>query len=626
MIKEISVLFKKKICKYLILLIVLSLGFSFSHLKTSTVYDNFYNTHYNQLESFKQPLYALVPECEENYYLITHINYLINRKDAYAFNIDMLEKKINSSLFKDDIDKLRHELSFENTRIKEETKFYDTYINEKILKNSLLIYCLYIVGIILICSLFYDDIQNGQLQIFKTYKNNLKDIFKSKIFAYLSFLSICTLLFIFIETIQLDGNYSIYNMESLSETFINLNLTRYVAFKYINAFFNTILFSTIFMTLLLVTRNYVISLTSAFLGLLVSFFTYSTSMSNLKYFNIYYFMFGDKFQYNGMNTFLYIVRLILCILFIVLFYYLYTKDFSVNLFKKSKKTVLKSTNSIIHILRELLIPSKGILAIAVVFLFSIYQYNTFKMSYDYKEEYYQEFKKQYLGPINDERYEEILDEYDEIQECYLKFMEIQEIAEKDEEKYFELMIKNEDVVIKAQKLENMGKLIVEFEEAMSLGLTNLVDNRGANLLMMKDQKLYLIECLSILVLPLIFVYVNFRKQMTLPSYITVIKTSKTGETKYLLLNNLLYVLLVILNTAIMIFGHLIKIKKSYPINLSYTLKDILLVNIGLSLKTTLFIFSIVVIIGIVIVSMLSYFIMNTSSSNKILISNRNHYK
>lgn len=617
MIKEISVLFKKKICKYLILLIVLSFGLSFSHLKTSTVYDNFYNTHYNQLESFKQPLYALVPECEENNYLITHINYLINRKDAYAFNIDMLEKKMNSSLFKDDIDKLSHELSFEKTRIKEETKFYDTYINEKILKNSLLIYCLYIVGIILIYSLFYDDIQNGQLQIFKTYKNNLKDIFKSKLFAYLSFLSICTLVFMFIEMILLDGNYSVYNMESLSETFININLTGYVAFKYINAFFNIILFSIMFMTLLLVTRNLVVSTTVSFLGMLVSFFSYSTIISNLKYFNLYYFMFADKFQYNGMNTFLNVIKLILCILFIILFYIFYVKDFSVNLFKKSTKTVFKTTNSIAHISRELLFPSKGILAIAVVLLFSIYQFNTFKITSDYKEVYYQKFKEQYLGPINEERYEDILADFDEIQECNEKFLEIQKVADQDIDKYFELMIENEYIANKAQNMDNIIKLKAEFEEAMSLGLKNLVDNRGANLLVMKDKEIYLAECLSILALPLIFVYMNFRKQMTLSSYSNVIKTSKTGEKKYFIFSNLLFVLLTMLNTIIMVVGHITKIEKFYPLNLSYTLKDILFANIGISLSTTLIIFSIVTVLGIFIISKISYFVMDKSSSNII---------
>lgn len=300
----------------------------------------------------------------------------------------------------------------------------------------------------------------------------------------------------------------------------------------------------------------------------------------------------------------------LCIILIGLFYILYVKDFSVDILKRSKKVVLKTTNSILHILRELLIPSKGILAIVVVLLFSIYQYNTFKMTNDYKEVYYQEFKKQYLGPINEDRYEDILIDQKEIQECYEKSFIIWELVEEDPENAAELLMENDTTLYKAKNLENIGRLRVEFEEAMELGLNNLVDNRGANLIVMKDKEIYLIECISILAIPLIFVYMNFRKQMAIPSYSTVIKTSKTGEKKYLLFSNGLFVLLVIFNTILMIYGHIIRIEKVYPIDLSYTLKDILFANVGLSLSNTLFIFGVFIVLTIILFSQISYCLIN----------------
>lgn len=617
MIKELFVLSRKKTFICLILLIVLCIGISLKPINTSIAYDNFYKIYSNKLELLESDsLWTFLPECKEREYLANQISYLIERDEEITTNIEMLEKKINSTLFKDDLDTLNQELKYENTRLQADVKFYDVYKNDTILNNNTLIYCLYIIGILLIASIFYDDIKNGQLQIYKTYRNNLKDIFKLKLLSYFSLLSISTIIFMLIEMILTNGNNSIYNFESLSETFMDLNMNGYIIFKYLNAMINTVLFSTLFISLLLIVRNLVVICTTFFLTMLASFFAFGNIMSSLKYFNLYYLMFVDKLQYNGVNTVLNITKLSLCIIFIVLFYVIYVKDFSIVIFKKSKKQVLKTTNSIIHGLRELLIPSKGILAIAVVLLFSIYQYNTFKMSYDYEEVSYQNFKVNYLGPINEDRYNEILEEYNEIQDCYEKYIEIQKFAEIDPDKYFDLVAENKEVVIKAQNFENIGKLKTEFEEAMMLGLDNLVDNRGANLLVMKDRGIYLIECISILALPLIFVYISFRKQMTLPSFLTVIKTSKTGEKKYLNLCNLLFTLLVIFNTILMVIGHVIRIEKFYPIDLSNTLKDILFAKISLSLSATLVIFIIISILGIILISKLSYLIMNKSSSNK----------
>lgn len=611
MIKEFFVLSRKKIFKYLLILIVLCVGITSKPIQTSSEYDNFYNKYSNKLEFFEtNGVYRFTPECKERDYLIGHIVYLTGRHDNIASKVEMLEKQLNSSLFVDDSDKLNNELTYQIERLNADVKFYDTYKNEIILNNDILIYCLYIIGIILVISIFYDDIKNGQLQIFKTYKNNLKNIFKFKLLSFLSIMTISTITFMCVEMIQLNGNYSVYNIKSLSETFMNLNLISYIAVKYMNVFVNAILFSIVLITVLQITRNLVVTMISSFLGMLVSFFAYSTTMSNFKYFNLFYFMFADKLQYNGINTTLSITKLCLCILFIILFYLIYVKDFSIDIFKKSKKVALKTTNSILHILRELLIPSKGILAITIVLLFSIYQFNTFKMSLDYKEVSYQEFKKQYLGSINEKRYKDVLDDYEEIQKCYEKSLMIWELVEENPEKAGELLIENDVVLNKARNLENIGRLRVEFEEAMSLELDNLVDDRGANLLVMKDKEIYLIECLSILALPLIFVYMSFRKLMRLPSYSTVIKTSKSGEKKYLLLSNVLFTLLVILNTFIMIIGHIIKIEKYYPLDLSYTLKDILFANIGISLSTTLVIFGVGVVLGIILISKLSYFIIN----------------
>lgn len=617
MIKELFVLSKKKIFKYIILLIILCIGISLKPTHTSSEYDNFYKNYLNQLEVLEaNGIWRLLPQCEEIYYLHDQIEYLIERHDIVQIYVDMAEKKANSSLFKGDSSKYQHELAYQTSRLNADVKFEDTYVNDKVLNNHLSIYVLYIVGVLSVITLFYDDIKDGQLQIFKTYKNNLRNIYISKLFSYLGLVGLCTIAFMLTEMIQIEGNYSVYNMESLNETFMNLNLVSYIAAKYTNAFVNTILFSTMLMSILLVTRNFVVTMTGIFLGMLVSFFSFGTIMSNLKYFNLYFFMFVDKLQYNGMNTFLIVFKLVLCILFIGLFYLLYIKDISVDIFKKSKKHVLKTTNSILHVIRELLIPSKGILAIAVVLLFSIYQFNTFKKTQDYKEVSYQEFKKDYLGPINEDRYQDILADQNNIQECYEKSLIIRKLVEEDPENAAELLIENEEVLYKAQNLENIGRLKFEFEEAMALKLNNFVDDRGANLLVMKDKEIYLVECLSILAIPLIFVYMSFRRQMNLPSYSTVIKTSKTGEKKYLFLSNLLFALLAILNTVIMIVGHIVRIKKFYPLNLSNTLKDILFVNANLTLSTTLFLFGLMVVLGIHLISRFFYFVLSKSTLNK----------
>ena len=607
MIKELFVLTRKKIFKYLIILIILCVGISLKPINISSEYDNFYNKYSNNLDLIdKENIWAFLPECEEREYLHNQIEYLIQRTEEIQLYVDMAEKKANSSLFKDDVNKIKHELAYQNGRLNADVKFEDTYVNDKVLSNYLSVYGLYIISVILILSFFYDDIKNGQLQIFKTYKNNLKNLFLSKLLTYLGLVGLCTIVFMLTEMLQIEGNYSVYNLESLRETFINLDLIGYVVAKYSNAFVNSILFSILLMTILLVIRNLVVTMTGLFLGMLTSFFAFGSIMSNLKYFNLYFYMFVDKLQYNGLNNVLNITKLGLCILFVILFYVIYVKDFSIDIFKKSKKVVLKTTNSIIHILRELLIPSKGILAIAVVLLFSIYQYNTFKMSFDYKEVSYQEFKKQYLGPINEERYQEILDDQNEIQECYEKSIIIWDLIDKNPENSAELLMENEEILNEARDLENIGRLRTEFEEAKELGLDNLVDNRGANLLVMKEKEIYFIEFICILAIPLIFVYMSFRKQMILPSYSTVIKTSKTGEKKYLLFSNGLFVLLTIFNTIIMIVGHIFKIEKFYPLNLSYTLKDLLFANVGLSLLTTLVIFCVVVVLGIVLISKFLY--------------------
>ena len=137
------------------------------------------------------------------------------------------------------------------------------------------------------------------------------------------------------EMIQIEGNYSVYNIKSLSETFMNLDLIGFVAVKYANAFLNTVLFSILLMTVLLLTRNLVVTMTGVFLGMLTSFFAFGSIMSNLKYFNLYFYMFVDKLEFNGMNAFLYVTKLVLCILLIGLFFVLYAKDFSIDIFKKS---------------------------------------------------------------------------------------------------------------------------------------------------------------------------------------------------------------------------------------------------------------------------------------------------
>ena len=617
MIKELFVLTRKKIFKYLILLIIFCLGLSLTQLKPSSDYDNFYDAYSNQLELFdKDESYQLIPVSNEGEYIYYQLKYLVNRRNKIIMNVDMLERKIESSLFKDDLDELKLELTFEKEKENEEVKFYNTYLNEKILSNNLLIYCLYIMGISLAISIFYDDVKNGQSQIFKTYKNNLKNIFKSKLFSYMFLISICTLAFMFIELILLDGNYSVYNLKSFSETFMNLNLIEFIVLKYLNAFINTILVSTMFMSVLFATRNLVVTMISSFLGMLMSFFAFATTMSNFKYFNLYYLLFVDKLQFNGVNTLLSISKIILCVGFVSLFYLIYLKDFNFDFFKNRKKAGLKSTNVILHILRELLFQSKGILAITIVLLFSVYQVNTFKISSDFKETSYQQYKTNYLGTISNSKYEEILYEYQVVQENYSKFLEIEEIANQNPEQSIQIYRENEDIISKAQNMDNIQRLKAEYEEAMELGLSNFVDNRGSNILLMKDQPIYLLECLSILVVPLVFIYISFRKQMTIPSYSNIIKTSKLGVKNYFNLSDILFVNLTVLNTLIMVVGHIIKVKKYYLLDFSYSLKDILYANSNLSILSAIILFSIIVIFGIIIISKILIYVMYYINSKK----------
>mgnify|MGYP003311312938 CR=1 FL=1 len=114
MIRELLNLTRKKISKYLLMIIIFCTVFTLLQLKPSTDYNDFYNTYSSQLEIFKdEGSFLLIPVSNEGDYIYYQLKYLVNRQETIDVNIDMLKRKINSSLFRDDLKQLNKELLFE---------------------------------------------------------------------------------------------------------------------------------------------------------------------------------------------------------------------------------------------------------------------------------------------------------------------------------------------------------------------------------------------------------------------------------------------------------------------------------------------------------------------------------
>lgn len=394
---------------------------------------------------------------------------------------------------------------------------------------------------------------------------------------------ISSLIPLMIELLLCKGNYSVYCFSSLSSTFMDLSIKQYIIYKYLSCFICILLVSFLYLMILLITRNHVISIVilaiTGFIEYIAyGFITETNVMMPFKYINLMYWLFFEQGRYLSIGSVSIIVKILLLIVLVTFLFIVYTKGIHIAQIT-SKSFSLRSVDPFAHVIYEVMIEAKGILAVIVILLYAGYNIYNFRITKDSKEEYYQSFKTSYLGEITEEKYQKICEDYEKIDLAYEKAQSIYQQANKDPENASQIYEANLDILDLARNNENIARVRSEYEEAMDQGVQTFVDNRGAQILFMKGQTVFFIQSMLVIVIPLVTVCLYHDRLMHQKERYLLINTSSLGIKVTKKISSICYFLLILISTCLYTGLHIYKVTNKYPVYFTNTLKDLLIMDV-----------------------------------------------
>lgn len=357
--------------------------------------------------------------------------------------------------------------------------------------------------------------------------------------------------------------------------------------KYFILLFTTITTSSLLVILMILTKKRVYATLLFSMIMFVQWFLsvyipIGSKFEILKTINLFTIFSNLSFGFVYQSSLTFIVLIGLMVMFIVITYVLFTKFTGKGIqFKNVIK--LKSVSMYLQIGYQVLISSGGILALLFIFLYSMYGISNFKVSYKPGQKNYLEFKTNYIGEIDDNLLESLADMKEEMDSVII----IRNLALREMEKNPSLT--NE--IYSQYKYEfefsknenNLAILLEEIETAKYFGIRSLVDDRGPKLLVMYQQPVFFSINMLVLLGSLFLVGLfQGRLKKNHNNYFFIL-TSKSGLCVFEKKEKVVLLLLSFISTSLLMFLHLFKIRRLFPINFSNSLSDLLISNMDISL-------------------------------------------
>lgn len=590
-INEFKRLIARPQANFLLLFIILSFLLSGLNIPSDREYNDIYNTYAKNSDQFivdneKQ----LVAYSESSSYFYYQVKYVNERSEKNNDKVAQILAKKETGLFDSYIDQKRldKELAFYKEVSKEVIEIEDTYRIDKILNDNTFRLLTPILSALLIMLIFSEDIENESLSLFKTTKKSLAKLFVVKSFVYLMLMVLIMVLLVLVTSFKTGfSTIPIHSMVKFKEVMGNYSVSNYIIKESLYLLINSLILGYGLISLFIVFKNQAV----AFIAIITLYFVeailyltipITSALVYFKYFNIFYITFIYRQQFlhisSGLNFFI-IITLVITLICAYVLYKIY-KRWNLSI---SKGLSLKTTDLLLQSTYQLFINYRGIVMVALVLLFSFYNIQGFSLTTRFDEQSYNQFKENYLGEITHDLENRINEDDLLITEAYSESLVLKDYIDKHSSEASELYAENDHVFQLAKNYNNVKRLKAELDEAKELKVEALVDTRGTDLIFMKGQKLFLLQHLLVLILPiLVFGFYQAIHSFSKES-LALVNSSKSGFRLYLRFQSLAIFFLSFLSVFIIMTLHLFKIFSNVPVNLTSSLKQQMIINIDISL-------------------------------------------
>ncbi|WP_282925674.1 hypothetical protein [Helcococcus kunzii] len=383
---------------------------------------------------------------------------LIGREKYIKDEIKNLDKKIKLPMLDSDEKKL---LTLEKNSLSNiigmdikfsHTAYFYSYINNLIYSGFLFL-CLLIF---IFYYVFYQDIENSLITLYKTYRINLKKLYIYKFLAFLIFSFVILLMWATIDYIFLiisgtDKSLFIQNIKNFYFAPLKLRLYQYM-FLNIGLIYLTLIFLIfLFSFLLFIFKRVGLAISGLFAFILLEFSMYNnialgSSKEFFKLFNIFS-IFDRPFKRTlpvkmitiGQVEYIVIIGIsILLIGCLILSCILYGKGMSLNTELNGIFKGLRTNNILINEIYNIFIGSKGIVILVLLAIFSYISYEDFYYVRADNYEALSRDKREYYGEIDDKLLSKLEAKYNEAKKYSQRGHELLEKMIKTDEEEAEL--------------------------------------------------------------------------------------------------------------------------------------------------------------------------------------------
>lgn len=570
--------------RMLVVIVLAFVSLNMVYLKSTGSYDALFKEYSKHTDLFTNDSVD-----DATMYFEEQIKYI----SGYHENIDQHLQEINdkreTGLFEDpkDVHKLNKEHDFYEQLKLEPVEFINIQRHELILRSPTPKIVMLLFGFYLLYLLFGEDLLEGTLEIYQPTQRGLSKLFHSKMVVLTGLLFVVTGLLILFDGFRLGfSKASIHSIPYFKHVWLMGSVFHYSMFRYISIFVVTLmllLLTLIFMTL---TRNTLLTVIAGLSVYFVQGMQYAlipihSKYGFLKFYNMYFMVVHDKGDFpNNLLLFSVVLTGILGIVS----YQCYVKSGQIRK-HKGVGIPVRSTHRIVHSMYQLWISSYGLIILVFVLMFGIYSIKTFSISTTSNEQSYQLYKQNYLGPIDDSSITRHKQALEIIQEAVREKEKIQIMIEREPERAHDLYVEHDAVFKRAHEISNALRFDEELKQAQMLGVDTMIDNRGASLIVMKNQVFYRLIFMGVLLVPMFFLGYQQYHLIYDRRNESFIHISRTGMKNYRKTHRYSLLIYSMMMSFTMIAMHILKISKVLNIDFSNTMKDLLITSIPVTLKT-----------------------------------------
>lgn len=522
--------------------------------------------------------------------ILSEIDSFKNREDFIKKSIENIDKKLKLPIISQKEKKLLRieKDSLENILEMDlkitHTAYFSNYINN-IKSMGFLILCLFIF---IFYYIFYQDIENSLISLYKTYSLSLKKLYIYKCVAFLILSFTIAFIwgvidYIFLLISDTDPGIFIQNINGFYLAPLKFTLLEYIILNIGLIYLIIIFLIVLFSFLLFFLKRVGFAIIGLFSFILIEYNWYNnialgSSKEILKLFNIFSLVERPFSQIIPSNIIIsnqieYIVIpgfILLTIVFLVLSYISYAKGTS----RKSKfGTIFKGMNTnniVINEAYNILLESKGILILIILIIFSYVSYKDFYYVRPYNYESISIEKRNYYGKIDENLLEKLHKDIKEAEYYNNRSYELLEKDVRSEEEENELRNIHNFI----GKYQDLGVIYDEITLARANGASFYVDTEATNFLhsVKKNYNFFKDTFIGFCLIGLITsLYISSNYNSKIEKLFGTMKRIKSRNLVRLIL--LYMVCLTIF--AIFIWTHIMKLNKGF----NYSILDISINNL-----------------------------------------------